>query len=310
MSMAALPPVIWEMYHKKSLHDLDFFAMTNALDWSHQGNDELVLEPLIKYLSKWPDEVIFVFEDKMAKLLHALDKPEIARRTYRTDRHFSGDGFLYARCVALINGRAFYKKILNGEKKLDKDMEFEAILYVPAEAWARKHKKDPSEYPHIASPSYETGSNKEYWNEENLWVDYKLPLDWRISVPRDWRQETGKDGEWVFYPSESELTLWITPFHAEKSGKPALAKVMEQTFLQTIPPEAVQIKVEGYSLPGFRAKFFERVETEGELPSCHIYAGYYAKGELLSVNIYGRSKEECAKALTVLQTLSRGDMKA
>lgn len=178
MSVAALPPVIWEMYHEKSLHDLDFFAMTNALDWSQQGNDDLVLEPLIQYLSKWPDEVIFVFEDKMAELLHALDKPEIARRTYRTDCHFSGDGFLYARCVALINGRAFYKKILNGEKKLVKDKEFEAILYAPAEAWARKHKKDPSEYPHIAAPSYETGSNKECWNEKNLWAEQNtVPLE-------------------------------------------------------------------------------------------------------------------------------------
>ena len=155
--MKYLPPVIEKMYKEKSLHDLDFFAMTNALDWSQQGNDDLVLEPLIQYLSQWPDEVIFVFEDKMAELLHGLDRPEIARRTYRSDKYFSGDGFLYARCVALVNGRAYYQKILDGRKKLDGDKEFEAILYAPRKAWARKHHKDPSDYPHMASPDYETG---------------------------------------------------------------------------------------------------------------------------------------------------------
>ena len=56
--MKYLPPVIEKMYKEKSLHDLGFFAMTNALDWSQQGNDDLVLEPLIQYLSQWPDEVI------------------------------------------------------------------------------------------------------------------------------------------------------------------------------------------------------------------------------------------------------------
>lgn len=305
MSMAQLPPVIWEMYYKKSLHDLDFFSMTSVLDWSKQGNDDLVLEPLIQYLAKWPDEVIFVFEDKMAELLHALDKPEIARRTYRSDRCFSGDDFLYVRCVALVNGRAFYNKILDGRKKLDKDMEFEAILYAPAKAWGRKHHRESSEYPHIASPSYETGSNEECWREENLWEEHRLPLNWQISVPGNWKREAGENGEVVFFPRQSELTVRITPFHAEKSGKPAPAKVMEQAFMQTIPPEAVQMKPEGYGLSGFRAKFFETTETEANLPVCHIYAGYFAKGELLSVNIYGRNREECVEALAVLQTLQK-----
>ena len=74
--MKYLPPVIEKMYREKSLDDLDFFAMTNCLDWSQQGDDDLVLEPLIQYLSQWPDEVIFVFEDKMAELLHKLDSPK------------------------------------------------------------------------------------------------------------------------------------------------------------------------------------------------------------------------------------------
>jgi hypothetical protein len=42
-------------------------------------------------------------------------------------------------------------------------MEFEALLYVPPQAWALKHKKLEEDYPHIAPLSYETGSNREQW---------------------------------------------------------------------------------------------------------------------------------------------------
>lgn len=305
MSIAQLPPAIWHIYHNKRMHDLDFFTMTGCLDWSEQGNDDLVLEPLIAYLAKWPDEIVFIFEDKMAELLYRLDSPEIARRTYRTDRCFSGDAFLYTRCVALVNGRAYYNKILDGRKKLDKDKEFEAILSVPARAWARKHHKEPSEYPHTASPCYETGSNEACWSKENLWSEHSLSLGWQISVPGSWKREAGDGGEDVFYPPQSQLTVRITPFYAEKSGKPAPAKVMEQAFLQSVPLEAVQIRPEGYGLSGFRCKFFECMKEEKGEESWHIYGGYFAKGNLLSINIYGRSKDECAAAMRILDTLQK-----
>lgn len=304
MSVAALPPAIWQIYHTKTMHDLDFFSMTGCLDWSQQGNDNLVLEPLVQYLAKWPDEVIFTFEDKMAELLYQLDRQEIALRAYRAGSYFSDDDFLYARCVALVNGRAYYQKILDGRKKLNKDMEFEAVLYAPAKAWARKHKKDISEYPHFPGVSYETGSNQEYWNKETCWTEQTLPLGWRIALPAGWTVSEGENGETVCFSPDSELTVRITPFHAEKAGKPVQAKKMEQAYLQTIPPEAVQMKPGGYSLPGFRAKFFEAAEREGAVKMFHIYAGYYGKGELLSVNFYGREQAACRGALKILDTLS------
>lgn len=305
MSLAQLPPAIWYIYNNKTMHDLDFFTMTGCLDWSQQGDDALVLEPLVQYLAKWPDEIIFIFEDKMAELLYRLDRPEVARRAYRTDRHFSGDDFLYARCVALVNGRAYYNKILDGRKKLDKDKEFEAILYAPAMAWARKHQKTPEEYPHTASPCYETGSNTDCWQEEKLWTEYELPLGWQIAVPCGWKREDGENGETVLYPPKSRLTVRITPLHAEKSGKPASLKVMEEAFCQTVPKEAVPIKPEGYSLRGFRCKFFEGVEREEGEPVCYIYAGYFGKGELLSIHICGESREECFETLNILETLQK-----
>jgi len=42
-------------------------------------------------------------------------------------------------------------------------MEFESILYVAREAWAKKHKKNTNDFPHISFLSYETGSNKNEW---------------------------------------------------------------------------------------------------------------------------------------------------
>lgn len=159
-----LPPAIQKIYETHTMHDYDFFAMLNALDWSKQGDDDLVLEPLIDYLAEWPDEVIFTFENKMSELLYAIDDPALAKNLYESE-YFSADDFLYSRCVALINGRAYYNAVLNKKKKLRKNMEFESLLYAPAKAWARKHKKDPSQYPHFPDPSYETGSNRELWKD-------------------------------------------------------------------------------------------------------------------------------------------------
>ncbi|WP_085833393.1 DUF4240 domain-containing protein [Clostridium merdae] len=157
-----LPPAIQKICNEHKMFDYDFFAMLNALDWSKKGNDELVVEPLIDYLAQWPDEVIFTFENKMSELLYAIDNPIIAKELYQSDR-FSPDDFLYSRCTALIKGKAHYNAILMQKKKLRKNMEFEALLYVPAKAWAKKHQQDPSQYPHSPQPSYETGSNQELW---------------------------------------------------------------------------------------------------------------------------------------------------
>ena len=43
-----------------------FFWKTMELcDWEHEGDDELVLEPVIKYLSTKDDAEIFEFENLM-----------------------------------------------------------------------------------------------------------------------------------------------------------------------------------------------------------------------------------------------------
>lgn len=86
-------------------------------------------------------------------------------KNFYESEYFSADDFLYCRCVTLINGRAYYNAVLNKKKKLRKNMALESLLYVPAKAWARKHKKDPSQYPDFPEPSFETGSNRELWKD-------------------------------------------------------------------------------------------------------------------------------------------------
>ncbi len=139
-----------------------FSNIMNICDWDSQGDDEKVLEPLIKYLSEQPDDEIYSFDDLMTELLYALDTRKNFENACKIYDH-SDDTFLYSRCVALINGEAYYEKVKNGKIKEIWGNEFEAILYVPSKAWARKYNKNTNDYPHFSPLSYETGSNKNGW---------------------------------------------------------------------------------------------------------------------------------------------------
>lgn len=142
-----------------------FWKVIKMLDWSKEGNDDEVLAPVVQYLSEQTDEEIFEFENIMSKLLYDIDSKKIAMQLYGTSEQFSADEFLYQRCVAVVNGQGYYSSILYGGIKLNKDLEFEAVLYVPIKAWAKKHKQDTSNYPHIPETSYESCSNKALWND-------------------------------------------------------------------------------------------------------------------------------------------------
>ena len=158
-------PPIWiqPIIENASMYDLDFFHFTDMLDWSKQGDDDAVLEPLVAFLAAYGDNVIFAFEDKMTELLYALDTYEIAKPLIEEEGYLSPDGFLYARCTALLNGKSYYSAVLKGKKKLSVDLEFEAILYVPMSAWKRAHQQDERDYPHKTKLSFETFSNKGGW---------------------------------------------------------------------------------------------------------------------------------------------------
>lgn len=142
-----------------------FWSTMELCDWRHEGDDGKVLTPVIEALSKQEDSVIFEFHNTMSELLYHLDTKKLAAQCQKADPHMSDDTFLYARCVALINGPAYYEKAKNAEQEAMWDMEFESLLYIPEKAWALKHRKTADEYPHIPPLCFETGSNLEGWKE-------------------------------------------------------------------------------------------------------------------------------------------------
>lgn len=140
-----------------------FWNTMDLCDWNCEGDDDKVLKPVIEYLSKQDDHTIFEFDNLMSELLYDLDTKKLADQCQKADPLMCDDTFLYSRCVALINGPAYYEKVKSGKKKDLWNMEFESLLYVPAKAWALKHQNSASEYPYFAPLSYETGSNTEGW---------------------------------------------------------------------------------------------------------------------------------------------------
>ncbi len=145
--------------------DNKFWQILKKFDWYNAGDDDEVMQPALNHLAQLEDEEIFAFEERMAELLYALDTRELADKLYAEDEYMSGDIFLYQRCCVLVNGKDYYNGILNGIELPDPDLEFEAILYLPSRAWAKKHNADPDDYPYITKTSYETGSNTERWKK-------------------------------------------------------------------------------------------------------------------------------------------------
>ena len=136
-----------------------FWEMLEQLDWTHEGDDGRVVQPVVQTLARLPDEEIFEFDNILARKLHELDSRELVQKLYEKREKFSEDRFLYNRCVAVVNGREYYEAILARREKLDPALGFEAILYVAEDAWDQKHPDKAGEYPHVPEPDYESGSN-------------------------------------------------------------------------------------------------------------------------------------------------------
>ena len=62
-----------------------------------------------------------------------------------------------------VKSRRKTKQTKRRKKKLNQDLEFESILYVPEEAWNLKHKDDLNEYEYIPKYNYESRSNIDLW---------------------------------------------------------------------------------------------------------------------------------------------------
>ena len=89
---------------------------------------------------------------------------------------------------------------------------------------------------------------------------YKLLFDWQISMPDNWQGEYDKEsGQYIFYPNNSDLTIRITPFHAEREGMLAPREVMEDAYIRTVPVSARQRNLDFCIPSGFEAKIYDDV---------------------------------------------------
>ena len=155
---------------KKMMSEEEFWTVINVLDWKHQGNDEKVIAPAIKALGSKSKTEICRFAERFAFLLYQLDTKahasNIGEDSYDPKSGYvSADGFLYARCVVVANGREFYEAVLKDPSKMPKDMEFESLLGLAAGAYELKTGK---EFEYSTGCSFESFSNPGGWREERI----------------------------------------------------------------------------------------------------------------------------------------------
>lgn len=141
----------------------DFWLMVGMLDWSGEGDDEQVVEPLIKELERRPLAHMYRFLDILSEKLWLLDTRKHAQVFLddpEEEGYLSADDFLYARCTVVANGKQYYENVLRHPEQMPKDLTFEPLLYVATRAYKRKTEREVMSLPAV---SYETFSNKEGW---------------------------------------------------------------------------------------------------------------------------------------------------
>jgi predicted DNA-binding WGR domain protein len=151
----------------KPMDEEVFWEIIALFNWKKTGDDDAVLKPAINKLVKMTIDDIYKFAEILAEKLYSLDGIEYAKNigefSYKNKTtHFSNDYFLYVRCCVVANGKEFFHQVLQNPTSMPKDMDFEALLYLPDEAYNKKTKTE--DYHYQTKFSFETYSNKEGWN--------------------------------------------------------------------------------------------------------------------------------------------------
>lgn len=142
-----------------------FWEVISLLDWSKEGNDDVVIEPAVQYLVRLPESAIHSFYDLLSEKLHLLDGRVFAEGSASDDGYISSDLFLYGRCCVVANGREYFERVLNNPAEFPKDLYFEAILDIPERAWFRKTGTSLDYFPKY---NYETGFNPNGWGADTI----------------------------------------------------------------------------------------------------------------------------------------------
>lgn len=120
-------------------------------------------------LRRLPPSEIIAFQDRLAEVLHRLDLRQIAKQRWRDVSEpqwlprvpgISSDGFLYARCAAVVGGRATVEAVLASPRAFRRtwDLDAQGLLYVADEAYQGAAGM-PWPEDHVSPHDYETGSN-------------------------------------------------------------------------------------------------------------------------------------------------------
>jgi Protein of unknown function (DUF4240) len=155
--------------HEKSitqstLTTVDFWDIIKQLDWTKEGDDAAVVEPVIQILQKLSLAHIYRFANILSEKLWYLDTQKHAQVFLddSEDGYLSADDFLYTRCAVVANGKDFYEEVLENPTEMPLDLTFEPLLYMTLHAYKRKTGK---EFMFIPSHNYETYSNKSGWDK-------------------------------------------------------------------------------------------------------------------------------------------------
>lgn len=140
-----------------------FWNTINLLDWTNEGDDAKVIEPVVDYLASQPLSHIYRFSDILSEKLWHLDTrahAQVFLDDPEEEGYLSSDDFLYTRCAVVANGHAYYENVLRNPEQMPKDLTFEPLLYIALTAYKRKTGK---KFIAISAYNYETYSNKQGW---------------------------------------------------------------------------------------------------------------------------------------------------
>jgi hypothetical protein len=148
------------------MDDTMFWSLIDRFDWSKEEDDDII-EPAVMALALLPDSKIAEFQQILARKLYALDGRAWARESgeliwFGDPDRVAVDGFLYARCLVVANGKEFYDAVVADPTTMPKDADFEAILMLAADAYDRKTGLVWDELDET-DVSYETFSNEAGW---------------------------------------------------------------------------------------------------------------------------------------------------
>jgi len=135
-----------------------FWRLVSLIDLD-AGDGSAAIERLVEALAVLPNADLREFDELLAETLFRLDRKELAESA--GDSGNSSDGFLYARCFVIAQGRVAVEATLADPKSFPKDRWLEVLLGAVSSAHVRRTGDEPAWETFF---SCETGANAKAWS--------------------------------------------------------------------------------------------------------------------------------------------------